>query len=96
MKIENKAQKLARLLGGKSALARVCEVTPGMVTRWCKSGEIPHKYNMRLKRAIADFARGQGKDVYETTCIQKEMLECLYELQVCPHCGQPIEGRRAI
>lgn len=81
----NKVERLSHLMGSKSRLAAVCEVSNAMVTRWAKEGAVPVKYNPRLKAYIAGLdAVGPGW--------KRAALECLEE-DVCPTCGQPLHGR---
>lgn len=85
------------MLGGKSALAAICEISPSMVTRWCKRGRIDPSYNVKIKRAIgakADAMENLDEEQQEEWV--RQAVACLDEIEVCPHCGQPMTGRRVL
>ncbi len=94
MSERSRPEKLAELLGGKSELARVAEVSPSLVSRWCKRGAINPAYNTRIKRFL--FDKSQGMAALEASEFMRQALACLEAQDVCKCCGQPIDGRRAI
>jgi len=76
----NKVESLAAIVGGKAELARICEVTPPVITRAVKRGRLAAIHNMRLMTWASEHGRGD------------EILPLL-EPDVCPTCGQPLRGR---
>lgn len=94
MTIQSRPEKLAELFGGKSVLASICEISPSIVTRWCKRGAIDPSYNIKIKRAAGERAKDMSPD--EANEFVSQALACLDEVEICPHCGQPMTGRRLI
>ena len=75
------------MLGGKRKLAYATEVSPSLVTRWCKKGWIDPTYNPRVKSAIANHAASlKGHEAEE---FARAALACLESEDVCRCCGQP-------
>lgn len=72
----NNVERLAALFGGKGELAEVAGVDPSLVSRWVKDGNVPQRYNRKVREA----ARDRGVTV-----------EPLLLPDVCPTCGQAID-----
>lgn len=103
MTIQSRPEKLAELFGGKSVLASICEISPSIVTRWCKRGAIDPSYNVKIKRALGDKVAAMqaspdsaNHDASYYDDFVSQALACLDEVEICPHCGQPMTGRRLI
>lgn len=84
----NNVEQIAAMLGhgGKTRIAEMCEISTFLVSRWVRSGQIPAKYNFRMKRGLADLAATAGHgDAW--------LAEAVSYLQpdICPTCGQEWE-----
>lgn len=87
----NKLESLAAMLapGGKKRISEMCEISAFLVSRWVHAGKIPPKYNMRMKRGLADYAAVHGHgDSWLTTAAS------YLEPDECPMCGQTLEGHK--
>lgn len=76
----NNAERIAELVGGKSRLAEAAEIDNSLVSRWCKSGNVPSKYRTRIIHHA------------HKVCSQQEVEEIasLIPDNVCKCCGQTI------
>jgi hypothetical protein len=71
--------------GSVRALAAVCEVSETVISgRWRTRGKVPVKYNHRIKAHVAAADR--------SPVWKQAVVDCL-EPDVCPTCGQDLEGR---
>lgn len=48
----NAIERAANAAGGQSALARLLEITPQAVQRWCATGTVPSERVLDIERAI--------------------------------------------
>jgi hypothetical protein len=75
----NKVEALAEIVGGKAELARICEITPAIISRSVKRGRLSPIHNRRLMTWASEHGRG-------------DEIMPLLEPDVCPTCGQPLRG----
>lgn len=73
----NKIDKLKTIYGSMTAIADICEVTGGSVTKWRRNNHIPKAHHIRLARACPP----------EWSLELRELLDSC----VCKCCGQEVK-----
>lgn len=72
--------------GANRLLADICGVDETLISgRWLKTGKVPVRYNHRIKAYVA--SRSDMSPVW-----RQAVIDCL-EPDICPTCGQALEGR---
>lgn len=87
----NNVEQLAAMLGrgGKARISEMCEISTFLVSRWVKSGQIPPRYNFRMKRGLAEFAKKNGHgEAWLTKAVS------YLQPDTCPTCGQELDTHK--
>ena len=88
---KNKVELLAGVFGGKRKLANVIGVSPSMITKLIKRGDVLPAHRAAILQALPDILKERfEEDARET--VAALVMVCL-PAAVCPCCGQSIEGR---